>query len=152
MKARIQWTGGAGFSARADSGHVVQMDGPPEFGGCNQGPRPMEMILMGLGGCTAFDVVHILGKSRQRISDCAVELEAERAPTDPKVFTRIHVHFIVRGADLDSAKVERAVKLSAEKYCSASIMLAKSVDITHDFEILPAEPATAAESDPRSAS
>jgi putative redox protein len=115
------------------------MDGPPAFGGKNQGPRPMELLLTGLGGCTAFDVILILGKSRQDVRDCVAELEAERAETDPKVFTKIHIHFIVTGKNLDPAKVERAIKLSQEKYCSASIMLAKTAEITHDFEIIAVE-------------
>ncbi len=112
------------------------MDGPPEHGGKNQGPRPMEMLLMGMGGCTAFDVIHILQKYRQQVSDCVVELTAERAQSEPKVFTKIHGHFIVSGSKLDSAKVERAIQLSAEKYCSASIMLGKTADITYDYEIV----------------
>ncbi|MDO9189381.1 MAG: OsmC family protein, partial [Sulfurimicrobium sp.] len=104
--------------------------------GRNIGPRPMEMLLLGTGGCTAFDVVHILKKSRQQIIDCVAEIDAERAATDPKVFTKIHIHFIVSGKNLKAEQVERAIKLSAEKYCSASIMLGKSADITHDFEIV----------------
>lgn len=111
------------------------MDGPPEFGGQNKGCRPMELVLIGMGGCTAFDVVHILKKSRQDITDCVAEIDAERAPTDPKVFTRIHIHFKVSGRKLDPKRVDNAVKLSAEKYCSASIMLGKTAEITHDFEI-----------------
>ena len=138
MKARIQWAGEAGFIAEADSGHKVLIDGPPEYGGRNQGPRPMELVLMGMGGCTAFDVVHILRKSRQEISDCVAEIEAERAASDPKVFTRIHVHFIVTGKGLDPKKVERAIHISATKYCSASIMLGKTAKITHDYKIVEA--------------
>lgn len=111
------------------------MDGPPEHGGRNLGVRPMEMLLLGMGGCTAFDVVHILKKSRQSITDCVAEIQAERAEQDPKVYTSIHVHFIVTGRDLDEKRVARAVELSAEKYCSASIMLGKTASITHDFEI-----------------
>ncbi|KPK37460.1 MAG: peroxiredoxin [Gammaproteobacteria bacterium SG8_47] len=111
------------------------MDGPPEAGGHNLGVRPMEMLLLGMGGCTAFDVVLILRKARQAVADCVVEIEAERATENPKVFTSIHVHFIVSGRDLKPTQVERAVTLSAEKYCSASIMLSKAVPITHDFEI-----------------
>ena len=136
MKARIKWVQDAMFLAESGSGHAVVMDGPPESGGRNLGVRPMEMLLLGMGGCTAFDVVHILKKSRQPVTDCQVELEAERADTEPKVFTRIHVHFIVKGAELNPTKVERAVQLSAEKYCSASIMLGKVAEITHDFEII----------------
>ena len=110
--------------------------GPPEAGGRNLGPRPMEMLLMGTGGCAAFDVVLILKKSRQDINDCVVEIEAERAPQDPKVFTRIHFHFILTGKKLNPQQVERAIVLSAEKYCSASIMLGKTAQLTHDFEIV----------------
>jgi putative redox protein len=135
MHARIKWVQDATFLGESGSGHAVVMDGPPEHGGRNLGVRPMEMLLLGMGGCTAFDVVHILKKSRQPISDCVAELEAERASEDPKVFTRIHVHFIVTGAGLDEDRVSRAVSLSADKYCSASIMLGKTAKITHDYEI-----------------
>ncbi|BCB25503.1 peroxiredoxin [Sulfurimicrobium lacus] len=136
MKARIKWAGEASFIGETESSHAVVMDGPPEMGGRNIGPRPMEMLLLGTGGCTSFDVVHILKKSRQQISDCVAEIEAERASEDPKIFTKIHIHFIVTGKALKPEQVERAVKLSAEKYCSASIMLGKSAEITHDFEII----------------
>ena len=136
MKARIKWVDGMSFLGESGSGHAVLMDGAPEAGGRNLGPRPMEMVLMGTGGCSAFDVVLILKKSRQEISDCVVEIESERAEEDPKVFTRIHFHFIVTGKNLNPAQVERAIKLSAEKYCSASIMLAKTAQMTHDFEIV----------------
>lgn len=136
MKATIKWRRNASFSGEADSGHTVIMDGAPEFGGRNQGHRPMELVLIGMGGCTAFDVISILRKSRQDVTDCVAELEAERADTIPKVFTRIHVHFIVSGIDLDPKKVARAIELSANKYCSASRMLAKTADITHDYEII----------------
>lgn len=136
MKARIKWAGEASFIGETESSHAIVMDGPPDMGGRNIGPRPMEMLLLGTGGCTSFDVVHILKKSRQQITDCVAEIEAERATTDPKVFTRIHIHFIVSGKNLKPEQVERAVKLSAEKYCSASIMLGKSAEITHDFEIV----------------
>ncbi len=112
------------------------MDGPPDGGGRNLGPRPMEMLLLGTGGCTAIDVVHILKKGRQPISNCSVEIDAERAGEDPKVFTRIHFHFTVAGSGLNPVQVERAIQLSAEKYCSASIMLGKTATITHDFEIV----------------
>lgn len=139
MKARIKWVEDAMFIAESGSGHALLIDGPPESGGRNLGVRPMEMVLLGMGGCTAFDVVHILRKARQPVTDCVAELEAQRAETDPKVFTRIHVHFIVTGRALKEAQVKRAVELSAEKYCSASIMLSKSVDITHDFEIREAQ-------------
>ena len=123
------------FVGESGSGHSVVMDGAPEAGGRNLGIRPMEMLLLGLGGCTAFDVVSILHKSRQQISDCEVEIEAKRAPEIPRVFTRIHLHFIVSGRELDKVKVSRAVALSADKYCSASRMLEKVATITHDFEI-----------------
>lgn len=136
MKTRIKWNDGMSFLAESGSGHTVLMDGPPEAGGRNLGPRPMEMLLMGAGGCAAFDVVLILKKSRQDISDCVVEIEAERAPQEPKVFTRIHFHFILTGKNLSPRQVERAIVLSAEKYCSASIMLGKTAELTHDFEIV----------------
>jgi putative redox protein len=136
MKATIEWTGDASFRARSESGHDVVLDGPPDHGGRNLGPRPMELVLMGTGGCTAFDVVHILRKCRSEVTSCVAELTAERAATDPKVFTRIHIHFRVSGRNLTPEQVERAVRLSAEKYCSASIMLAKTANITHDFEIV----------------
>lgn len=135
MKSRVKWVEHAAFLGESGSGHAVVMDGAPEAGGRNLGPRPMEMLLLGMGGCTAFDVVSILQKARQPVSDCEVELEAERATSPPKVFTRIHVHFVVTGDGLAEAPVRRAVALSAEKYCSASIMLGKSAEITHDFEI-----------------
>ena len=117
------------------SGHAVVMDGPPEAGGRNLGVRPMEMLLLGLGGCTEFDVLLILRRGRAEVTDCVVEITAERAAADPKVFTRIHVHFIVTGRDLKPKQVERAIDLSAEKYCSASIMLGAAAKVTHDFEI-----------------
>ena len=135
MKTTVTWTGGVSFSATTGSGHAVVMDGAPESGGQNRGPRPMELVLVGTGGCTAFDVVHILRKSRLEVTACVAEVEAERAATDPKVFTRIHIHFIVTGRNLDPKKVAHAIELSATKYCSASIMLAKTAKITHDFEI-----------------
>lgn len=139
MKARIKWVEEATFLAESGSGHAVVMDGPPDLGGRNLGVRPMEMLLLGMGGCTAFDVVHILKKARQAISNCVAELDAERAEEDPKVFTRIHVHFVVSGTGLDEKRVARAVELSAEKYCSASIMLAQGgVEISHDYEIVEA--------------
>jgi putative redox protein len=138
MKARVKWLENVSFVAQSGTGHSVVMDGAPEDGGQNLGVRPMEMLLMGLGGCTAFDVVLILRRGRQDVTDCVVELEAERAPEPPKVFTRIHVHFIVTGRDLAEKHVKRAVELSAEKYCSASLMLAKTAEITHDYEIVEA--------------
>jgi putative redox protein len=136
MKARIKWVEQVSFLGESESGHAVLMDGPPSGGGRNLGPRPMEMLLLGTGGCTAYDVISILKKSRQAVSDCYVELSAERAEEDPKVFTRIHMHFVVKGKDIKPEVVERAIKLSAEKYCSASIMLGKTADITHDFEVV----------------
>ncbi|MCB1734409.1 MAG: OsmC family protein [Gammaproteobacteria bacterium] len=136
MKARVKWVEDAMFLSESGSGHAVVMDGAPEFGGRNMGPRPMEMLLMGMGGCTAFDVVLILKKFRLDVVDCEVQVEAERADEQPKVFTKIHAHFIVKGRNLDASKVERAVSLSAEKYCSASIMLGKTAEMTHDFEIV----------------
>ena len=135
MKARIKLIEGVCFAGETGSGHAVVMDGPPDSGGCNLGPRPMEMLLLGLGGCTSFDVVHILRKGRQDVRDCVAEVEARRAEADPKVFTHIHVHFVVTGKNLDGKRVEQAIRLSAEKYCSASIMLGKTAQITHDFEV-----------------
>ena len=136
MKARIKWVEQVSFLGETESGHAVLMDGPPEGGGRNLGPRPMELVLIGTGGCATYDVIHILKKSRQQVSDCVVEIQAERAAEDPKIFTKIHFHFIVSGKDLKIEQVERAIKLSAEKYCSASIMLGKVADITHDFEVV----------------
>ena len=138
MKARIKWVENVCFMGESETGHAVVLDGAREAGGRNLGMRPMEMLLIGMGACTSFDVVTILKKSRQNISDCVAEISADRADEIPKVFTKIHVHFVVTGKDLNAGQVERAVKLSAEKYCSASIMLSKSVDITHDFEIVEA--------------
>lgn len=139
MDATINWAGKARFTATSGSGHTVTLDGPPDHGGENGGPRPMEMVLMGLGGCSAFDVMSILQKSRQDVTDCRLEMKAERADAVPAVFTKIHLHFIVSGNDLKEAMVKRAVALSAEKYCSASIMLEKGgVEITHDYELQPA--------------
>lgn len=135
MKARIKWVEGVAFVGESGSGHAIVMDGAPEGGGRNLGPRPMETMLIGTGGCTAYDVVHILKKSRAPVTDCVLEIDSERADEDPKVFTKIHFHFIVTGKGLKPAQVERAVHLSAEKYCSASIMLAKTAAITHDFEV-----------------
>jgi putative redox protein len=136
MKARVKWVEQASFLGETESNHAVLMDGAPASGGRNLGPRPMEMLLIGTGGCTSFDVISILKKSRQAVSDCYVELDAERAETDPKVFTRIHMHFVVKGKDIKPEAVEKAIKLSAEKYCSASIMLGKTAVITHDFEVI----------------
>lgn len=136
MKATIDWAGDASFRATSGSGHSIQMDGPPDHGGKDLGPRPMEMILMGLGGCSSFDVMSILQKSRQDVTACHAELDAERADAVPAVFTRIHLHFVVTGNNLKENLVKRAVSLSAEKYCSASIMLEKAgVAMTHSHEI-----------------
>lgn len=137
MKARVQWAGEALFLGESGSGHAVVMDGPPEAGGRNLGIRPMEMLLIGLGGCSNFDVVSILRKGRQPVESCEVFLDAERADEEPKVFTQIHLHFVVKGRGLKEAQVKRAVELSAEKYCSASIMLGRAgVEISHDYEIV----------------
>lgn len=137
MKATIDWTGKASFRATSGSGHQVKMDGPPDHGGEDGGPRPMEMLLMGLGGCSSFDVMSILQKSRQDVTACHAELEAERADAVPAVFTNIHLHFVITGHRLKENMVKRAVSLSAEKYCSASIMLEQAgVVITHSHEII----------------
>ncbi len=135
MKARVKWVEGMSFLGESGSGHTFLMDGAPESGGRNLGVRPMEAVLMGTGGCTAFDVVLILQRSRADVTDCEVTLSAERADSDPKVFTRIHFHFIVTGRQLKPELVDRAIRLSAEKYCSASLMLGKTAQMTHDFEI-----------------
>ncbi|MCH2110451.1 MAG: OsmC family protein [Polyangiaceae bacterium] len=137
MKAKIAWKRDVCFSAESGSGHNLTMDGPPNSGGKNQGPRPMEMILMGMGGCAAYDVVHILGRGRVPVSDCVAQLEAERSPDVPSVFTKIRLHFVVSGPALPDNKVSRAVKLSAEKYCSASIMLQRGgVEVEHSYEVV----------------
>lgn len=137
MNVEISWEGDAKFTGTSGSGHAIVMDGPPDHGGKNQGPRPMEMLLMGLGGCTSFDVMSILKKSRQDVLECRAEIKAERADEIPSVFTRIHIHFLVKGNNLKDSLVDRAVKLSAEKYCSASIMLEKGgVDISHSYELI----------------
>lgn len=138
MKARVKWLDNMSFVGESGSGHSIVMDGPPESGGRNLGVRPMEMLLLGLGGCASFDVVLILQKSKQHIIDCEVHIEAARADKEPKVFTRIHLHFVVTGRSVSAEKVERAIKLSAEKYCSASIMLAQMAEVTHDFELIEA--------------
>lgn len=139
MKASVKWTDGRQFVAEAGSGHSVVIDGPPDHGGRNTGPRPMEMLLMGLGACTSFDVLEILEKSRAPVSDCIAAVEAERADGVPSVFTKIHVHFTVSGSGLKEKQVQRAIQLSAEKYCSASIMLAQGgVAMTHSYEIVEA--------------
>ncbi|MEE9446054.1 MAG: OsmC family protein [Cocleimonas sp.] len=136
MKTRVKWLDNMSFVGESGSGHSIVMDGPPEFGGRNLGVRPMEMLLLGLGGCASFDVVSMLKKSKQDIVDCEVEIEAERASEEPKVFTKIHLHFIINGNDLSEKRVKRAIELSAEKYCSASIMLGKTAEVTHDYELL----------------
>ena len=136
MKGNVRWLDGKMFLAESASGHTVVMDGPEENGGRNIGFRPMEMVLLGLAGCTSYDVIHILGKARQNVTDCVAEVKAVRAESIPAVFTDIHLHFLVAGVNLKQAHVERAIKLSSEKYCSASIMLGKTASITHDFEIV----------------
>ncbi|VAX07522.1 Protein YhfA [hydrothermal vent metagenome] len=136
MKAQVKWIDGAMMVGESGSGHAVIMDGPPDLGGRNMGVRPMEMLLLGLGGCTEFDVLLILRKGRHTVTGCVVELEAERAESEPKVFTKIHIHYKVTGPSLTEKAVARAVKLSAEKFCSASIMLGATVEITHGFEIV----------------
>jgi len=136
MECTVRWTSGMTFLAETGSNHVVAMDGAPEGGGRNLAPRPMEMVLLGTGGCSAYDVVVILKKSGQDITGCGVKVTSERAETDPKVFTSIHMHFIVRGKALKPNLVEHAIRLSHEKYCSASIMLGKTAEITKDFEIV----------------
>lgn len=139
MECTVKWTGeGMSFLAETGSSHLVAMDGAPEAGGRNLAPRPMEMLLAGTGGCTAFDVVLILQKGRQAVTGCEVSLHAERAETEPKIFTKIHFHFRITGKDLKPDAVERAIELSKNKYCSASIMLGKTAVITHDFAIIDA--------------
>ena len=136
MKTRVKWLDKMSFVGESGSGHSVVMDGPPEFGGRNLGVRPMEMLLLGLGGCASFDVVSMLKKSKQDLVDCEVEITAERADKEPKVFTNIHLHFVISGNELSDKRVARAIELSAEKYCSASIMLGKTAKVTHDYEII----------------
>ncbi len=136
MECTVRWNDGMSFIAETGSGHIVAMDGAPEAGGRNLAPRPMEMVLAGTGACTAFDVVLILKRSRQDIKGCEAKLVAERAETDPKVFTKINFHFVVTGRGLKPEAVERAIKLSAEKYCSASIMLGKTAEISHTWEVV----------------
>jgi len=139
MKTRIKWVEEASFLGETGSGHAVLMDGAADAGGRDLGPRPMEMMLLGLGGCTAFDVMLILKRSREPVTDCVIEIEADRADEIPKVFTRIRLRYIVTGRKLNPAKVERAVALSAEKYCSASAMLGRVADITHEIEVREAD-------------
>jgi putative redox protein len=136
MECVVKWVDGMSFLAETGSGHALMMDGAPEAGGRNLAPRPMELLLAGTGGCTGFDVVLILKRGRQEVKGCEVSMKAERAETEPKVFTRIHFHYRVTGRELKPEMVERAIKLSAEKYCSASAMLAKTAEITHDWEIV----------------
>ena len=136
MKARVKWIEARTFLGESGSGHTIVMDGAPEAGGRDLGIRPMEALLLGMGGCTAFDVVHILEKAREKVEDCVLEMEAERAPDDPKVFTQIRLRYLVSGKDLSREKVERAVNLSAEKYCSASIMLGESAEIAHEVVLV----------------
>ena len=136
MNISVNWVDGMLMVGKSHSGHSITMDGPPEIGGDNLGVRPMEMLLLGVAGCTMIDVVTTLKKMRQELTHCETKVNAERADDHPKVFTDIHIHFLVKGNDLDSKKVEKAITLSAEKYCSASIMLGKTASISHDFEIL----------------
>ncbi|HEY4731974.1 MAG TPA: OsmC family protein [Gammaproteobacteria bacterium] len=136
METRLRWAGGAAFIGLSSGGHTVVMDGPPEGGGRNLGPRPMEMLLLSMAACSTYDVVSILQKSREDITDCDVRITAKRAPDHPRIFTDIHLHFIVSGRNVKDRSIERAIKLSAEKYCSASIMLGAMAKITHDFEVV----------------
>ena len=135
MNTSLTWAGGAAFIGASENGQKIVIDGPPEGGGRDLGPRPMETLLLGMGACTAYDVLSILKKSRRQISDCKIEISSKRAGDHPRVFTEIHVHFTFAGDNLKDTQVERAIKLSAEKYCSASIMLGKTAKITHTFEI-----------------
>ena len=144
-KARVKWAGDMTFVGESPSGHGVVMDASPDVGGRNLGVRPMEMVILGLGGCTSIDVMMILKKMRQQVTDCWVEIDSHRADDHPKVFDRIHVHFVVTGVGLDPKKVGHAVELSAEKYCSVSAMLAKTAEMTHDFEVVEAGAASPTE-------
>lgn len=135
MQAQVRWTSGMQFVAEAGSGHAIVVDGPPDLGGRDTGVRPMELMLMSIGACSAIDVIHILKKSRQPVVDCRVQVSAERADTEPKVFTKIHLHFQVVGEGMKEVHVKRAVDLSAEKYCSASLMLSKACPVTHGYSI-----------------
>lgn len=139
MQAAVRWVDGLLMIGESGSGHLVTMDGPPEDGGRNLAVRPMEMLLLGMGGCSVVDVITILKRGRQPVTDCRVEISAERAAEVPKVFTKIHLHYVVTGRQLNESQVKRAIDLSAEKYCSASIMLGKTAEVTHDFEVLAAE-------------
>ena len=136
MNASVKWVDGMHMVGESGSGHTVVMDGPVEFGGKDLGIRPMEMLLLGMAGCTTVDVVGTLEKMREKLSDCQAQVNAVRSDEYPKVFTNIHIHFIIKGEQIDPLKVEKAIKLSAEKYCSASIMLGKTASVTHDFEII----------------
>ena len=136
MNVKVKWIDGMMMVGESGSGHAVVMDGPPDVGGNNLGIRPMEMLLIGMAGCTTVDVVSTLKKMRENIDDCIAEVSAERANEHPKVFTSIHIHFVVKGSDLNPQKVKKAISLSADKYCSASIMMAKTASVTHDFEII----------------
>jgi putative redox protein len=137
MHTTIEWRGKRQFTAIADSGHSLIIDGPPESGGENAGTRPMELMLMGIGGCTSFDVVNILDKARQKVTNCRTEITATRASEVPEVFERIEIHFLIEGENLDPKKVERAIHLTGEKYCSASIMMQRAgVEVSHSFEIV----------------
>jgi putative redox protein len=142
MKARIKWVQDVMFVGESGSGHSVVMDGAPDAGGRNLGVRPMEMLLLGLGGCSAFDVMLILKRGREAVTDCVVDIDAERAATDPKIFTKIQMHYTVTGHELDRKKVERAVQLSAEKYCSASAIMAKSAELSHTITIVESQATT----------
>ena len=136
MNISVKWIDGLLMVGKSDSGHAIVMDGPPEIGGGNLGVRPMEMLLLGMAGCTMIDVVSTLKKMREDVVDCQTQIGADRAEEYPKVFTKIHVHFILRGNQLNPSNVDKAIKLSAEKYCSASIMIGKTATITHDYEII----------------
>ena len=136
MRTEIRWQDKVHFQAQADSGHTVMIDGPPDSGGENRGSRPMELMLMGVGGCTSFDVVNILVKGRQKVTNCVTQITAERADEVPQVFTKIHIHFVIDGEDLDEKRIARAIELTSEKYCSASILMQRAgVEVTHSFEI-----------------
>jgi len=140
MKASVRWAGDARFELTSETGHTLVVDGPADMGGVNAGPRPMELVLMGTGACSSIDVIHILKKARQDVIDCVCEMDAQRVDGTPAVFSKIHMHFVVTGRGLRDAQVKRAVDLSAEKYCSASIMLSRGgVYITHGYEIREAQ-------------
>lgn len=136
MKARVKWVEDVMFLGESGTGHTVVMDGPEDMGGHGTGMRPMELLLLGMGGCTSFDVIQILQKARQDVHDCVVEINGERSADIPKVFTDIHVHYIISGKNIKEAQVKRAIDLSTEKYCSATLMLGKTANITHDYEIV----------------